>query len=128
MLRGRSPPRGECCPQGVVQHAGRTVVFTSMSGKLALGIFDQGVWLRSRLKDPFVTIRGLPLFGDHASSILVLVAPLYWLWPDPRLLLRLQLSAWPAFQWIDMTGLRAGRYRLCATADPANWLVVPAAA
>jgi hypothetical protein len=52
------------------------------------------------------------LFGDHASYILVLVAPLYWLWPDPRLLLLLQLSAWPAFQWIDMTGLRAGRYRL----------------
>jgi hypothetical protein len=64
------------------------VVFTSMSGNLALGIFDQGVWLLSPLKDPFVTIRGLPLFGDHASYILVLVAPLYWLWPDPRLLLQ----------------------------------------
>src|SRR4029453_15559085 len=45
-----------------------------------LGIFDQGVWLLSRFRDPFVTIRGLPLFGDHASYILVLVAPLYWLW------------------------------------------------
>ena len=64
-----------------------------MSGKLALGIFDQGVWLLSRLKDPFVTIRGLPLFGDHASY---------------------RLSAWPAFQWIDMTGLRAGRYGCAA--------------
>jgi hypothetical protein len=32
-----------------------------------LGIFDQGVWLLSRFQDPFVTIRGLPLFGDHAS-------------------------------------------------------------
>jgi hypothetical protein len=30
-----------------------------------LGIFDQGVWLLSRLRDPVVTIRGLPLFGDH---------------------------------------------------------------
>jgi hypothetical protein len=40
-----------------------------------LGIFDQGVWLLSRFRDPFVTIRGLPLFGDHASYILVLVAP-----------------------------------------------------
>jgi hypothetical protein len=49
-----------------------------------LGIFDQGVWLLSRLRDPFVTIRGLPLFGDHASYILVLVAPLYWLWADPH--------------------------------------------
>jgi hypothetical protein len=26
-----------------------------------------------------------------------------------------------AFQWIDVTGLRSGRYRLTATADPANW-------
>jgi hypothetical protein len=26
-----------------------------------------------------------------------------------------------AFQWIDITGLRSGRYRLRATADPANW-------
>ena len=56
-----------------------------------LGIFDQGVWLLSRLRNPFVTIRGLPLFGDHASYILVLVAPLYWIWPDPRLLLLLQV-------------------------------------
>jgi hypothetical protein len=26
-----------------------------------------------------------------------------------------------AFQWIDITGLKAGRYRLRAIADPANW-------
>ncbi len=26
-----------------------------------------------------------------------------------------------AFQWIDITGLNAGHYRLRATADPANW-------
>jgi uncharacterized membrane protein len=55
-----------------------------------LGIFDQGVWLLSRFQDPFVTIRGLPLFGDHGSYILVLIAPLYWIWADPRLLLLLQ--------------------------------------
>ena len=24
-------------------------------------------------------------------------------------------------QWIDITGLTSGRYRLRATADPANW-------
>jgi uncharacterized membrane protein len=56
-----------------------------------LGIFDQGTWLLSQLKNPFVTVRGLNLFGDHASYILVLVAPLYWLWSDPRLLLLLQV-------------------------------------
>jgi uncharacterized membrane protein len=55
-----------------------------------LGIFDQGVWLLSRFQEPFVTIRGLPLFGDHASYILLLVAPLYWIWASPWLLLLLQ--------------------------------------
>ncbi len=56
-----------------------------------VGIFDQGTWLLANLHRPFVTIRGLNLFGDHASYILVLVAPLYRLWPDARLLLALQV-------------------------------------
>jgi uncharacterized membrane protein len=56
-----------------------------------LGIFDQGTWLLSRAQDPFVTIRGLNLFADHASLVLVLVAPLYRLWSSARLLLALQV-------------------------------------
>lgn len=54
------------------------------------GIFAQGTWLLSRGDSPFVTIRGLNLFGDHASYILAFVAPLYRLMPDVRLLLLLQ--------------------------------------
>jgi uncharacterized membrane protein len=56
-----------------------------------VGIYDQGTWLLSRFEEPFSTIRGLPLFGDHASYVLIAVAPLYRLWPDPRLLLALQV-------------------------------------
>jgi uncharacterized membrane protein len=56
-----------------------------------LGIYDQGTWLLSRLQGPFVTVRGLDLFGQHASYVLILVAPLYRLWADPRLLLLLQV-------------------------------------
>ena len=56
-----------------------------------VGIYDQGTWLLSRFQEPFSTIRGLPLFGDHASYVLVAVAPLYRLWSDPRLLLALQV-------------------------------------
>src|SRR5665811_2412509 len=58
-----------------------------------LGIFDQGLWLLSRFKTPFVTLRGLNLFADHSSYILVLVAPLYWIWADVRVLLVLTVLA-----------------------------------
>jgi uncharacterized membrane protein len=56
-----------------------------------LGIYDQATWLLSRARAPFVTIRGLDLLGQHAAYIMVLVAPLYRLWADPRLLLLLQV-------------------------------------
>jgi len=57
-----------------------------------VGIYDQGTWLLSRLHWPFSTIRGLPLFGDHASYVLLLLAPLYRIWADPRLLLTIQVA------------------------------------
>ncbi|MBI3307218.1 MAG: DUF2079 domain-containing protein [Candidatus Omnitrophica bacterium] len=56
-----------------------------------LGIFAQALWntihgdfLYSSLKG------GICLLGDHVSPILVLVAPFYKLWADPRMLLILQ--------------------------------------
>jgi uncharacterized membrane protein len=52
-----------------------------------LGIFDQGIWLLSRFQEPFITLRGLNLFGDHSSYITVLLVPLYWIWSDVRILL-----------------------------------------
>ncbi len=48
-----------------------------------LGIFAQGTWLLSQFKDPFVTIRGLHLFADHSSYILLLIVPIYAVFPDP---------------------------------------------
>jgi uncharacterized membrane protein len=56
-----------------------------------LGIYDQATWLLSRGRAPFVTVRGLDLLGQNAAYIMVLVAPLYRLWADPRLLLLLQV-------------------------------------
>jgi uncharacterized membrane protein len=56
-----------------------------------LGIYDQGTWLLSQGRAPFVTVRGLDLLGQQAAYIMVLVAPLYRLWADPRLLLLLQV-------------------------------------
>jgi uncharacterized membrane protein len=92
-----------------------------------LGIFDQGVWLLSRFQNPFVTIRGLPLFGDHASYILLLVAPLYWVWADPRLLLLLQVVclAIPAVS-VYLIGTRRLGSPLAGLAVAAAYLAFPA--
>lgn len=42
-----------------------------------LGIYDQGIWLLSEGERPFVTVRGLDLFGHHTNFILYLWAPFY---------------------------------------------------
>lgn len=55
-----------------------------------LGLYDQGVWLLSRLKAPFVTLMGRNLMGDHTSFILVFLAPLYRIWPSVGVLLGAQ--------------------------------------
>ena len=47
-----------------------------------MGLYDQGLWLLSRFHAPFVTIMGRDLFGDHAALILLLVVPLYWIYPS----------------------------------------------
>jgi uncharacterized membrane protein len=58
-----------------------------------MGIFDQGVWLLSHFKTPFVTIYGQNMFGDHAVFIMLFFVPLYWLWPTPETLLVVQAMA-----------------------------------
>ena len=44
-------------------------------------LYDQGVWLLSRFDSPYVTLMGRNLFGDHASYVLLLMVPLYWVFP-----------------------------------------------
>ena len=43
------------------------------------GLYDQGIWLLSRFHNPFVTLMGRNLFGDHTSFILIFLVPLYWI-------------------------------------------------
>lgn len=67
-----------------------------------LAIFGQGVWLLSRGESPFVTVRGMNLFGEHASFVHLMVAPLYALLgplAHVRLLVLLQSAAlaWAGF-------------------------------
>lgn len=94
-----------------------------------LGIFDQGLWLLSRFKEPFITIMGTHLFGDHTSFILLPLIPLYWIWPSAYGLLVVQclalgLAAIPAFllaRWV----LRDERLATCVAVA---YLLQPAVA
>jgi len=56
-------------------------------------LYDQGVWLLSRFETPFVTLMGRNLFGDHASFILFLLVPFYWIWPSAGVLFLSQSAA-----------------------------------
>lgn len=67
-----------------------------------MGIFEQGTWLLSEPASPFVTLRGIHLFGDHASYVLLLLAPIYAIFPASGTLFFLQalgigLGALPVF-------------------------------
>ncbi len=55
-----------------------------------IGILDQGTWLLSQGKYAFVTVNGLHIFGGHVRPIQLLIAPLYWIWDDIRILLVIQ--------------------------------------
>jgi uncharacterized membrane protein len=70
-----------------------------------LGIQDQTVWGYSHLQMIPNTVLGIrnPL-GDHFNPILMSLAPLYWIWSDPRMLLVAQaailaVAGIPIFLW-----------------------------
>jgi uncharacterized membrane protein len=59
-----------------------------------LGIFDQAVRRYSEFKAPIVPLKGANynILGDHFHPILVVLAPLYWVWSDPRTLVLAQAA------------------------------------
>lgn len=53
-----------------------------------LGFFDQLLWQASRGNFNFVsTIGNINILGDHFQPVIYLLAPLYWLWDDVRVIL-----------------------------------------
>jgi len=58
-----------------------------------MGIYDQGIWLLSRFKDPFVTIRGLEFFAHHVNLIALAIVPVYWLGGGPHALYLIETVA-----------------------------------
>jgi uncharacterized membrane protein len=56
-----------------------------------MGIYDQAVWLLARGHD-FITVRGLPVFGHHATFGFYLFAPASWLGAGPDFLNVVQVA------------------------------------
>lgn len=54
-----------------------------------LGIFDQAVRAYAHLKAPMVPLKGpgYNVLGDHFHPIIAVLAPLYWIWENPCMLL-----------------------------------------
>ncbi|MFN8532239.1 MAG: DUF2079 domain-containing protein [Dehalococcoidia bacterium] len=100
--------------------------FTEFDADLAIN--DQLVWNASRFR-PFASTlieHADNSLGDHFAFFQVFLAPLYWLWPDPRTLLLAQtgglaLAALP-LGWIADRRLGS---RALATAIVAAYLLYP---
>ena len=58
---------------------------------LDMAIFDQALWLLSRFGSQFMSIRGLDVFGHHASFAFYLLVPFYWLGAGPHFVNLLQV-------------------------------------
>jgi len=81
---------------------------TFRSAGYDLGIFDQAIRHYAHFHAPIDAIKGpgFNLLGDHFSPALALLAPLYWIWADPRMLgfalaALLAGSAFPVFSFTE---------------------------
>ena len=79
-----------------------------------LGIFDQAVQQYAHFNAPMTSLKGpgFNLLGDHFSPILAVLAPLYWIWPDRRMLLVAQaaLLAVSVIPVVRVTARRLGQW------------------
>ncbi len=73
-----------------------------------VGIFDQAIRHYARFQAPVSSLKGVgfSLLGDHFSPILALLAPLFWVWPDTRMLgfvlgLLIAASAFPVYSFCE---------------------------
>lgn len=66
------------------------------SGGFDLGIYDQAVWQYSQFLYPYNTIKERMILGDHLTLTLPLLAPLFYIWNDVRMLLIFQ-AVWISF-------------------------------
>jgi uncharacterized membrane protein len=90
----RRPAQGPATALGLLV-AGYIVVFGTLTWRqqsnygtfgFDMGIYDQAIWLMSRFRAPFDTIRGLNFFGQHVNLVTALFVPAYWLGAGPHFL------------------------------------------
>jgi uncharacterized membrane protein len=84
-----------------------------------MGLYDQGIWLLSQFKDPFVTIRGLHFFQHHVNLITVLFVPAYRLGAGPEFLYLVE-TVWMALGAVPL-------YLLARDRLESRWLGVAVA-
>jgi uncharacterized membrane protein len=84
-----------------------------------MGLYDQGIWLLSQFKDPFVTIRGLDFFQHHVNLITVLFVPAYRLGAGPEFLYLVE-TVWMALGAVPL-------YLLARDRLESRWLAVAVA-
>jgi uncharacterized membrane protein len=67
---------------------------TYLASGYDLGIFDQAVRAYSHFKAPVVALKGpgYNVLGDHFHPIIAVIAPLYWIWDSPVVLLVVQAA------------------------------------
>jgi uncharacterized membrane protein len=94
-----------------------------------LGIFDQAVRAYSHFRAPDVPLKGVDfnIFGDHFHPIIVVLAPLYWVWDNPDMLLIAQAflmaAAIPVVYRFTRRRAGEGMYVLVAAAYAFGWPV-----
>jgi uncharacterized membrane protein len=96
----RRPSVSDLAAAGLVVAAATLYTWINLDGLAAfeplewdLSIFAQGTWKLGHGETPFVTIRGLHLFGDHSSYVHLLLAPFLRLWPSVSVLVVAQSLA-----------------------------------
>ena len=58
-----------------------------------LGLFDQAIWLIAHFRNPFMTLRGLDVWGHHGNFVFFLFVPFFWLGAGAKFLLAAQLGS-----------------------------------
>lgn len=98
-----------------------------------MGIYDQGIWLVSRGRTPFLTIRGLNYFAHHVNVVTLAFVPFYWLGAGPHFLYAVETVALAAGAiplwllgrdrlqnpWVALAP--AGAYLLYPSVEWINW-------